>query len=88
MKVDYVVYLEPWANLFILREAYDVFEHLSQPIQNRILLAFDMNPENEEEKIYYETFILFRTLIVANMGRKPDQIRFLLKVLNEHNLVL
>lgn len=80
MIVYVFVHLELWANLFILREAYEIFEFLTPPIQNRILLAFDINPENDEEKIYYETFVTFRTLIVANIGRQQEQIKFLMKV--------
>jgi hypothetical protein len=52
--------------LFVLKQAYENFAGLPPTVQNRILLAFDVNPENENEKVHWEKFTLFRKIVISN----------------------
>lgn len=55
----------PYLFQFILRDAYNSFKELPELIQDRIFVSFEINPHNEEEKVYYEQFSRFKQLIIS-----------------------
>ncbi|CAD8136044.1 unnamed protein product [Paramecium pentaurelia] len=76
----------PFIYQFILRESYLSFTELSRVIQDRILLAFDINPHNEQEKVYYNQFRLFKQIIISQHFKEETLINFFIKFFNPQDL--
>ncbi|CAD8124769.1 unnamed protein product [Paramecium sonneborni] len=76
----------PFIYQFILRESYLSFTELSRVVQDRILLAFDINPHNEQEKVYYNQFRLFKQIIISQHFKEQSLINFFIKFFNPQDL--
>ncbi|CAD8127182.1 unnamed protein product [Paramecium sonneborni] len=79
-------HIDPFIYQFILRESYLSFTELSSVVQDRILLAFDINPHNEQEKVYYNQFRLFKQIIISQHFKEQTLINFFIKFFNPQNL--
>ncbi|CAK58809.1 unnamed protein product (macronuclear) [Paramecium tetraurelia] len=75
----------PFIYQFILRESYLSFTELSGVVQDRILLAFDINPHNEQEKVYYSQFRLFKQIVISQHFKEQTLINFFIKFFNPQN---
>ncbi|KAM3147300.1 hypothetical protein pb186bvf_000551 [Paramecium bursaria] len=69
MKVPYIFQ-------FILRDVYLSFKELPQLIQDRILLAFNINPYLDEEIVYYEQFSKFKQIVISKEPQRNRSYQF------------
>jgi hypothetical protein len=46
--------IEAYCYQFLLKDAYINFSRIPIPIQNRIFLAFNINPDDQLSKLYWE----------------------------------
>lgn len=62
------------------KKYFDLFSKNNIDINNRILLSFDLNPYNDNEKITWDIFNKFKKIIVDREENLHENSSFLIKV--------
>lgn len=62
------------------KENFDIFKNNDKDINNRILLAFGINPYLQTSKINWETYLKFKKVIVIREANLNENIEFILNV--------
>ena len=66
--------------LEVFKENFEIFRTNDTEINNRILLAFGLNPYNNMSKINWETFLKFKKVIVIREASLKENVEFLANV--------
>ena len=72
---------EKFISLAIMKEYFLVFKNNSDEIGNRILIAFDINPFEENCKIFWEPFSKFKKVLITRESSILERVNFICKVL-------
>ena len=63
-----------------LKEFFVIFKENENDINNRILLAFGLNPYNNQSKLNWETYLKFKRVIVLREASLKENTEFVLNV--------
>lgn len=63
-----------------LKRKYEIFQKNEKDINNRILLALDLNPFNDNTKLDWESFIRFKRIVIQNENNLQENVEFLINV--------
>jgi len=63
-----------------LKEYFSIFKINDSEINDRILLAFGVNPYNSLSKINWETYLKFKKIIIIKEANLKENTEFILNV--------
>ena len=67
-----------------LKLKYEIFQKNDKDINNRIILALDLNPFNDTTKLDWESFIRFKRIVIQNDNNLQENVEFLVNVNNKN----